>query len=108
MVYSSCLALRHRQFPRFFFTGLWLALGALGACGFRSDTAALERLRREIRQQTGSEASITVHTTGDATSVTIRLATPPSGDPKLAQAQIEALTKTEFPKTNYVVLLTQQ
>ena len=84
---------------------LFCALGS--ACGFHSDTAALGRLRARIHDEVGTEASVNVHSAYGQTTVTIRLEHQPPGDPKLVQAQVETLTKAEFPKTDYVVVLTQ-
>ncbi len=68
--------------------------------------AALERLRARIHEQIGTDASVNVHTAYGATTVTIRLEHQPAADSKRVQAQVEALTKTEFPNTDYVVVLT--
>ncbi|HEY1536725.1 MAG TPA: hypothetical protein VGF76_22040 [Polyangiaceae bacterium] len=84
-------------------------LGLLGlvlsGCGFHSDTAALGRLRTRIHDEIGSDASVNVHSAYGSTTVTIRLEHLPTGDPKTVQARVEALTKAEFPKTDYVVVL---
>ncbi|MEO7033923.1 MAG: hypothetical protein ABI548_08575 [Polyangiaceae bacterium] len=77
------------------------------ACGFHSDLAGLGRLRARIHDEVGTDASVNVHTAYGQTTVTIRLEHQPPGDPKQVQAQVEALTKAEFPKTDYVVVLTQ-
>ncbi len=82
--------------------GLWLT-----ACGFRSDNSGLTQLRAQIREQIGTDAAITVHTSEGATTVTVRLERLPSGDSKETQARVEALAKAEFPKTNYVVVTSQ-
>ena len=84
---------------------LWLALSS--GCGFHSDVAALSRLRARIHDEVGTDASVNVHSAYGATTVTIRLEHWPPGDAKLVQSQVEALTKAEFPKTDYVVVLTQ-
>ncbi len=76
----------------------------LAACGFHSDLAALERLRAEIQQRVGTDSAITVRTSEGATTVTVRLAHLPAGDSMQVQAEVEALAKAEFPKTNYVVV----
>jgi hypothetical protein len=81
---------------------LWLVLGG---CGFHSDVAALGRLRTRIHDEIGSDASVNVHSAYGATTVTIRLDHLPAGDPKAVQSRVEALTKAEFPKTDYVVVL---
>jgi hypothetical protein len=85
---------------------LGLFLVVLCGCGFHSDLAGLGRLRTRIRDELGTDASVNVHSAYGSTTVTIRLAHLPAGDPKLVQARVEALTKTEFPKTDYVVVLT--
>jgi microcystin-dependent protein len=85
--------------------GLFLLTGAAsGGCGFHSDIAALGRLRGNIQAQIGTDSAITVHTSEGATTVTVRLAHLPPGDSKQVQAEVEALAKAEFPKTNYVVV----
>lgn len=75
------------------------------ACGFRSEVGALERLRSRIQREIGTEASVNVHSAYGATTVTIRLAHLPAGDSLRVQQQVEALTKAEFPETDYVVVL---
>lgn len=74
-------------------------------CGFHRDSAAVERLRARIQAEVGSVASVNVRTAYGATTVTIRLEQLPSGDSKMLQERVEALTKAEFPKAEYVVLL---
>lgn len=82
-----------------------LALGvSCVACGFHSDNAGLARLRTQIREQLGTDAAVTVHTSQGATTVTVRLEHLPSADSKQVQARVEALAKAQFPKTNYVVV----
>jgi hypothetical protein len=81
---------------------LWLVLGG---CGFHSDVGALGRLRTRIHDEVGTDASVNVHSAYGSTTVTIRLEHLPARDPKVVQAQVEALTKAEFPKTDYVVVL---
>ena len=88
--------------PRGLFVLCWALSPA--ACGFHSDIAALARLRAEISQQVGTDSAITVRTSEGATTVTVRLAHMPAGDSMQVQAQVEALAKAEFPKTNYVVV----
>jgi len=83
--------------------GLCLALSVV-ACGFHSDIAALARLRAEISEHVGTDSAITVRTSEGATTITVRLAHLPAGDSMRVQAQVEALAKAEFPKTNYVVV----
>ena len=87
----------------------WLLFGvswlALGGCGFHSDVAALGRLRTRIHDEIGTDASVNVHSAYGETTVTIRLDHLPAGDPKGVQSRVEALTKAEFPKTDYVVVL---
>lgn len=84
----------------------WVLLGMLlSACGFHRDVAALDRLRTRIHDDIGSNASVNVHTAHGATTVTIRFEHLPAGDSTRLQAQVEALTKAEFPKTDYVVVL---
>ncbi len=85
-----------------------MACALLSACGFHSDLGALGRLRARIHDQVGTDASVNVHSAYGQTTVTIRLEHQPPGDPKQVQAQVEALTKAEFPKTDYVVVLTEQ
>ena len=85
-----------------------LAGALLSGCGFHSDLGALGRLRARIHDQVGTDASVNVHSAYGQTTVTIRLEHQPPGDPKQVQAQVEALTKAEFPKTDYVVVLTEQ
>lgn len=86
-----------------------MLLGLLGlllsGCGFHSEIAALGRLRTRIHDETGSDASVNVHSAYGATTVTIRFDHLPAGDPKAVQSRVEALTKVEFPKTDYVVVL---
>lgn len=77
----------------------------LFACGFHRDVAAVERLRARIYAEVGSEASVNVRSAYGSTTVTIRLEQLPAGDSKLLQARVEALTKAEFPQTDYVVVL---
>ena len=74
-------------------------------CRFHRNVAALERLRTRIHGELGSEASVNVHTAYGATTVTIRLEHLPLTDSKSMQARVEALTKSEFPETDYVVVL---
>lgn len=84
----------------------WLALSLfLLGCGFHRDVAALERLRSRIHDELGTDASVNVHSAYGSTTVTVRFDHLPSGDSKLMQARIEALTKAAFPKTDYVVVL---
>ena len=84
----------------------WLVLGALlFGCGFHRDGAAALRLRSRIREQLGSEASVNVRSAYGSTTVTIRLERLPTLDSKLLQERVEALTKAEFPQTDYVVVL---
>lgn len=89
------------------FVGLfWLVPGVLlFGCGFHRDVAAVERLRARIHDQIGCEASVNVRTAYGSTTVTIRLQQLPAGDSKQLQARVEALTKAEFPQTDYVVVL---
>ncbi|HEX2672430.1 MAG TPA: hypothetical protein VHM25_16225 [Polyangiaceae bacterium] len=87
----------------------WLFLGLLPfGCGFHRDDAPAERLRSRIQAEVGSPASVNVRTAYGATTVTIRLARMPAGDSKLVQERVEALTKAEFPRAEYVVLLGKQ
>lgn len=65
----------------------------------------MERLRARIQAEVGNEASMNVRTAYGSTTVTIRFAQLPVGDSKLLQARVEALTKAEFPQTDYVVVL---
>jgi hypothetical protein len=81
-----------------------LSLTVAIGCGFHSNIAALGRLRREIQERVGSDSTITVHTSEGASTVTVRLAHLPASDSKQVQAEVEALAKAEFPKTNYVVV----
>jgi len=87
----------------------WALLGLVwlvqSGCGFHSDVAALGRLRTRIHDEIGSDASVNVHSAYGSTTVTIRLEHLPAGDPKAVQSRVEALTKAEFPKTDYVVVL---
>ena len=76
-------------------------------CGFHSDLPALGRLRARIHDDIGTDASVNVHSAYGHTTVTIRLEHQPPGDSKQVQAKVEALTRAEFPKTDYVVVLTQ-
>jgi hypothetical protein len=80
-------------------------LPLVAACSFRSDLGAMERLRARISREVGTEASVNVHTAHGATTVTIRLARLPERDSLRVQQQVEELTKAEFPKTDYVVVL---
>jgi hypothetical protein len=84
-----------------------LALLSFG-CGFHRDDAAAERLRARIQAEVGSGASVNVRTAYGATTVTIRLERLPAGDSKLLQERVEALTRVEFPRAEYVVLLGKQ
>jgi hypothetical protein len=84
-----------------------LLLLVLSGCGFHSDIAALSRLRTRIHDEIGTDASVNVHSAYGSTTVTIRLEHLPTGDPKAVQSRVEALTKAEFPKTDYVVVLAQ-
>ena len=93
---------KNRRLPRLFWPFLGLLL--LG-CGFHRDGAAVERLRARIQAEVGSAASVNVRTAYGATTVTIRLEKMPAGDSKLVQERVEALTKAEFPRAEYVVLL---
>ena len=86
---------------------LALACALAGACRFRSEEGALGRLRLRIHDQVGTDASVNVHSAYGQTTVTIRLEHQPPGDSKRVQAQVEALTRAEFPKTDYVVVLTR-
>jgi hypothetical protein len=81
-----------------------LLCAALLGCGFHSDVDALARLRGQIQARVGTDSAITVHTSEGKTTVTVRLDHVPAGDSIQVQAEIEALAKAEFPKTNYVVL----
>jgi hypothetical protein len=84
----------------------WLVLGLLlSGCGFHRDGAAAQRLRAKIHDQVGGEASVNVRSAYGSTTVTIRFEQLPASDSKLLQERIEALTKTEFPETDYVVVL---
>jgi hypothetical protein len=65
----------------------------------------MERLRSRIQREIGTEASVNVHSAYGSTTVTIRLARLPAGDSLRVQEQLEALTKAEFPATDYVVVL---
>ena len=87
--------------------GLLLSV-QLAGCTFRRDVAALERLRTQIRDQIGTTASVNVHSAYGSTTVTIRLDRVPTGDSKQLQERVEALTRTEFPETDYVVVLARQ
>jgi hypothetical protein len=84
---------------------LWVLSGGSSGCGFHSDLAALGRLRTRIHDEVGTDASVNVHSAYGSTTVTIRLDHLPPGDPKIMQTRVEALTKAEFPKTEYVVVL---
>ena len=87
----------------------WLFVGLLSfGCGFHRDDAAATRLRERIQAEVGSRASVNVRTAYGATTVTIRLEPMPQGDSKLVQERVEALTKAEFPRAEYVVLLGKQ
>ncbi|MEP7050841.1 MAG: hypothetical protein ABJB12_10825 [Pseudomonadota bacterium] len=79
----------------------------LCACGFHSDLPALGRLRARIHDEVGTEASVNVHSAYGQTTVTIRLEHQPPGDSKLLQTKVEALSRAEFPETDYVVVLTE-
>ena len=103
MTVGSWLFLTLRAFRALPGRGLVLCV-LLAACGFQSDNAGLARLRTQIREQLGTEAAVTVHTSQGATTVTVRLEHLPSADSKQVQARVEALAKAEFPKTNYVVV----
>ena len=46
-----------------------------------------------------------VNSASGSTTVTIRLDHLPALDSKLMQSRVEALTRAEFPKTDYVVVL---
>ena len=84
----------------------WLALALLlAACGFHRDVEALGRLRSRIHDELGTDASVNVHSAYGSTTVTIRLERLPALDSTRVQARIEAMTKAEFPKTDYVVVL---
>ncbi len=84
----------------------WLLPSALlFGCGFHRDSAAVERLRARIHDQVGTDASVNVRSAYGSTTVTIRLEQLPPGDSKLLQERVEALTKIEFPQTDYVVVL---
>ncbi|HYQ42014.1 MAG TPA: hypothetical protein VER11_08600 [Polyangiaceae bacterium] len=48
-----------------------------------------------------------VRTAYGSTTVTIRLERLPAGDSKLLQERIEALTKAEFPRAEYVLVFTK-
>ena len=91
-------------------TGLfWLFLVLLPfGCGFHREDAASARLRTRIQAEVGSAASVNVRTAYGATTVTIRLDRMPTGDSKLVQERVEALTKAEFPRAEYVVVLGKQ
>jgi len=80
---------------------LWLG------CSFQHDDAAVERLRTRIQAEAGSAASVNVRTAYGSTTVTIRLEHLPAGDSKLLQERIEALTRVEFPRAEYVLVLMQ-
>lgn len=82
-----------------------LCCASLVGCGFHSDLDALGRLRVRIHDTIGTDASVNVHTAYGSTTVTIRLEHLPAGDPKVVQTRVEALTKAEFPQTDYVVVL---
>lgn len=83
---------------------LTLATAGVG-CGFQRDVSAVQRLRAKIQAQTGRRASVNVHTAYGSTTVTIRFAELPNRDSLALQEQVEALVKAEFPKTEYVVVL---
>jgi len=84
----------------------WLCVGLLlFGCGFHRESAAVERLRARIQAELGSSASVNVRSAYGSTTVTIRLEPMPAGDSKLVQQRIEALTRAEFPHTEYVVVL---
>ena len=85
-----------------------LLLGALlPACELHRDVAALTRLRTRIHDEIGTDASVNVHTAYGSTTVTIRFEQLPQADSMRVQKQVEALTKAEFPGTDYVVVLTR-
>ncbi len=84
-----------------------LCWGALAGCGFHGEPAALAQLRSRIRTELGTNASVNVRSAYGSTTVTVRLEHLPLGDPKLVQSRVEALAKEEFPKTEYVVVLTK-
>jgi hypothetical protein len=77
----------------------------LSGCGFHRDAGAAQRLRAQIHEQLGGEASVNVRSAYGSTTVTIRFEQLPAGDSILLQERVEALTKAEFPQTDYVVVL---
>jgi hypothetical protein len=87
---------------------LWRALVGLvlclSGCGFHSDIEALDRLRSQIRKHLGCASQVTVRTYDGKTTVTVRLDHFPARDSEKVQGEVEALAKTEFPSTNYVVV----
>jgi hypothetical protein len=84
----------------------WLCSGLLlSGCGFHRESAAVERLRTRIQAELGSAASVNVRSAYGSTTVTIRLEPVPTGDSKRLQERIEAMTRAEFPQTEYVVVL---
>jgi hypothetical protein len=95
-------------FGRYLWPRAWAVLMLVcvpSSCGFHSDVAGLERLRSKIQEQVGTDSAITVHTSEGKSTVTVRLARLPAADPMRVQALVEALAKAEFPKTNYVVVV---
>ncbi len=58
-----------------------------------------------IHEQLGSQASVNVRSAYGSTTVTIRLEQLPAVDSKVLQQRVEALTRAEFPQTDYVVVL---
>jgi len=84
----------------------WSVLGVLLlGCGFHRDVAPLERLRNRIQDEIGGKASVNVRSAYGSTTVTIRFEQLPDGDSKVLQGRLEALTRAEFPQTEYVVVL---
>ena len=86
-------------------TILFVWCQGIAACSLHREGEAVERLRARIHHEIGTAASVNVHSAYGSTTVTIRLEHVPAGDSKQLQARVEALTKAEFPSTEYVVLL---
>jgi hypothetical protein len=77
----------------------------LFGCGFHREVEATSRLRARIHDEIGSEASVNVRSAYGSTTVTIRLERLPPLDSKVLQERLEAMTRAEFPQTDYVVVL---
>jgi hypothetical protein len=84
-----------------------LLAAVLLACGTIEGVKNIGVIREDVKAELGVESGVHVANTNGAMTVTVSLASTPTGDPAVVKKKVEAIVKKRVPKVDHIVIQMQ-